>query len=150
MSIFKLRFNESRDLLKRNYDYTNFQRVITNLPNNFFEEPYKLMVTRACKARHSTEATMTPDDDPWNPKVQRHSAISESHDYGKLEKYKEPPVPYFSSLIFLKTMRTNGKNHPSNNLLNNNINGILKTSLPLSTMWTQNVTITNELLKGDN
>jgi hypothetical protein len=64
MSIFKLRFNESRDLLKRNYDYTNFQRVITNLPNNFFEEPYKLMVTRACKARHSTEATMTPDDDP--------------------------------------------------------------------------------------
>jgi len=26
---------------------------------------------------------MTPDDDPWNPKAQRHSVISESHDYGK-------------------------------------------------------------------
>ncbi len=50
------------------------------------------MVTRACKAQHGTEATMTPDDDPWNPKVQRHSTISESHDYGKLEKYKEPSV----------------------------------------------------------
>jgi hypothetical protein len=58
------------------------------------------VVTCACKAQHDIEATMTPDDDPWNPKVQRHSAISESHDYGKLEKYKEPPVPYFSSLIF--------------------------------------------------
>ncbi len=59
-----------------------------------------LVVTCACKAWHDTEATMTPDDNPWNPKAQRHSAISESHDYGKLEKYKEPPVPYFSSLIF--------------------------------------------------
>jgi hypothetical protein len=44
---------------------------------------WQLVVTCACKARHNTEATMTPDDDPWNPKVQRHSAISESHDYGK-------------------------------------------------------------------
>jgi len=58
------------------------------------------MVTRACKARHGTEAAMTPDDDPWNPKTQQHSAISESRDYGKLEKYKKPLVPYFSSLIF--------------------------------------------------
>jgi len=61
---------------------------------------FLLVVTRACKARHGTEAAMTPDDDPWNPKAQRHSAISQSHDYGKLEKYKQPPVPYFSSLFF--------------------------------------------------
>jgi hypothetical protein len=60
----------------------------------------RLVVTCAYKARHGTEVAMTPDDDPWNPKAQRHSTISESHDYGKLEKYKEPPVPYFSSLIF--------------------------------------------------
>ncbi len=60
------------------------------------------MVTRACKARHDIEAAMTPDDNPWNPKAQQHSAISESHDYGKLEKYKELSVPDFSSLIFWK------------------------------------------------
>ncbi len=41
------------------------------------------MVTRACKARHDTEAAMTPDDDPWNLKAHQHSVISESHDYGK-------------------------------------------------------------------
>ncbi len=41
------------------------------------------MVTRAFQARRGTEATMTPNDDPWNPKAQQHSAISESHDYGK-------------------------------------------------------------------
>jgi hypothetical protein len=42
--------------------------------------------TSGNQARHVTEAAMTPDDDPWNPKAQRHSAISESHDYEKLEK----------------------------------------------------------------
>jgi hypothetical protein len=41
----------------------------------------KLVVTRACKAQHGTKAAMAPDDDPWNPKGQRHFAISESHDY---------------------------------------------------------------------
>ncbi len=41
------------------------------------------MVTHAYNARHDIEVAMTLDDDPWNPKAQRHSAISESHDYEK-------------------------------------------------------------------
>jgi len=53
-----------------------------------------LVVTRVCKARHDTEAVMTPDDNPWNPKAQWHSVISECPRQNYYVSYfLEWPVP---------------------------------------------------------